>query len=856
MKNISKRLAILCVTLGLVLVIYLSPSFHIHQNPMPKPDKGTYVRIEGEPDHSYDLRMKWIDAIHGGKSADWRTIEAQNRWEAYQNSLNNPIIKLRNNDEWVAGGNILGQWIERGSTNNAGSITTVDYDPIEDMFYAMGAGGSIFKGDPSGYFWEVVNDKLRFSSNLLKHIKLENGKTRLVAAVEGYPYFSDDKGVTWKAASGVLPTSDGWALYDCWVDKEGIIFYLARKSWENPVRCYASYDNGETYKTIIIFSSANTNNYSLSHDKISDNKYILEYKSDNLTTYKYDKLKKKFEVQQKNISFNLGQNYDLNLAATTIKDTASLYVFNDTGDLITSKNLGLSWEKIGNLPTNPWSVGLFISPSDPRKQFYGEVDSYRSLNYGKNWIKMSNWGAYYSDPSKFLHADIMYMNEYTNSRGGHFLVNCNHGGIYISYDYGLTWQNIGIIGLNVSQYYDVRTYPSDPFYVFAGSQDQGQQRGRVRDDEAAELLQNISGDYGHLEFTGNGKSLWSVYPGGSIGFYSNPFSQNYPISGFEIDSKNETVWIPPIMPGPDPSQNRVIAAGGSLDKNSFGSFLLDLEFKNNEIQASQLPFDFATSGGKISAMAIHPLNKKIWYVASTNGLFYRSDDGGLSFTRKTTGLATANYLYGSCIFPSQQYPNRVFLTGNGYNNLPVYISHNNGDTWTSFSSGLPRTTVFNIDANEDESLIFAATEAGPYVYIAKENKWFPLAGSNTPSQTFWSVEYVEDTKTARFATYGRGIWDFVVKDISSNTIEETHVAASNLRILPNPATDYIRIYSNANQNNQDQLDLQIIDNNGRIIWQGKQLLDQSIDVRSLAPGKYIVRIYSKKNSISRQFIKL
>jgi photosystem II stability/assembly factor-like uncharacterized protein len=831
---------------AIAFLTHLSPIWSV----LPQPTKGTVIR-SSEDEGNYDERMKWIDAVHGGPLSNWRSIEAANRWLAYQQNLENPAIQLRNGDEWVADNHVLGKWIERGSNNNSGSIMTIDYDPIDDMFYAMGAGGCIFKGDPSGYFWEVVNDKLRFSDNLLKITRLDDGKKRMVAAIEGYPHYSDDLGRTWKAATGVVPTTDGWSLYNSDITKDGTIVILARKSWTNPVRCYASFDNGVSYKTLKIFTGSNTNDYAFSYDKISDKGYIIENVNKKITTYRLNEANKNLEVLNKSIDFDFGDEAKVNLAATTIKDTTNLFVYTKNGEIHLSKDLGLNWTKQGNIPTSPWSVGMYISPSDPRKQFYGEVDSYRSLNWGKNWIKMSSWGDYYADPLNKLHADIMYMKEFTKANGDHFLVNCNHGGIYTSIDYGQSWQSIGILGLNVSQYYDVRTYPSDPYFIFAGSQDQGQQRGRLRDEESAELFQNISGDYGHIEFTGNGKSLWSVYPGGSIGFYSNPLTQNYPIKGYEIDSRNETVWISPIMPSSNPNENVVIAAGGSTDNNSSGSYLLRLEYKNNEINATQLPYNFASSGGQISAMAIDPQNSNIWYVATTNGAFFRSNDAGISFTRKGLNMAGAHYLYGSCVFPSSVHTNRVYLTGNGYSNKPVYVSNNDGDNWQEMSTGLPPTTVFNIDANEDESLIFAATEAGPYVFIAAKGRWYPLSGSLTPSQTYWSVEYVEDTKTARFGTYGRGIWDFVVKEISTATSETTNV--NSLSVYPNPAIDQLNIKSSTFTG---LVTIEISNSVGQRVALLTQDVSQPINVFQLKSGHYFVNIRQKGKQFGTRFIKI
>ncbi|MBK7635239.1 MAG: hypothetical protein IPJ13_13865 [Saprospiraceae bacterium] len=76
---------------------------------------------------------------------------------------------------------------------------------------------------------------------------------------------------------------------------------------------------------------------------------------------------------------------------------------------------------------------------------------------------------------------------------------------------------------------------------------------------------------------------------------------------------------------------------------------------------TQLPFNFAVSGEKISAMAIHPSNKSHWFVATTNGKFYKSTDSGQNFTKTAEFLSQSHYLYGSCILPSTINPNVIYL---------------------------------------------------------------------------------------------------------------------------------------------------------------------------------------------------
>ena len=80
------------------------------------------------------------------------------------------------------------------------------------------------------------------------------------------------------------------------------------------------------------------------------------------------------------------------------------------------------------------------------------------------------------------------------------------------------------------------------------------------------------------------------------------------------------------------------------------------------------------------------------------------------------------------------------------------------------NNGLPNTLVFQLAGTSDDGLLFAATEVGPYGYSSNENEWFLLSGISAPDQTYWSIDYIPDINTARFGTYGRGIWDFVIDD--------------------------------------------------------------------------------------------
>lgn len=836
------------------LAVFTNSCRHSGHKDMPAPGLTTHVREDSEEGENAAKRDAWIELLHGGRQENWSDIESQNQEDKYIQWLRTET-ETRGGEENVAGGRIRGIWRERGSINNAGSIMAVDFWPDDETVFAVGAGGPIFKGDLSGFGWQVVNDKLRFSTDLLKAVKMDDGSRRLISAVNGIPHYSDDDGITWSKATGVVLTTDGWALYHSQVTQNGTIFFLGRKDYNGTIRVYTSYDKGKTYKSLKIFLTSDTRNLALTMDAVTNDVYVVEQVSASKSNlYKHNPQTRALESVTAAMPIGYGENGRANLQAVTYRDTLRLYTYLEDLKLMYSRDAGKTWTKLSTLPTDPWDIGLYVCPSNPRNMFYGEVNCYRSPNGGQSFHPISEWWEYYGDIYTKLHADIMTIREFKKSDGTFFLLNANHGGLYYTEDYGSTHFNIGLYNLNVSQYYDVKSYPPDPRRVFAGSQDQGQQRGIIDTDEAAELYQNISGDYGHIVFTGSGKHLWSVYPGGSIGYYSQPLSQESPVAGYEIKSSNETVWIPPIIPSDDEEADVVYAAGGSTIPTSGGSHILRLEYKNGDIAATQLPFNFAPSGGQISAMAIDPHDYRIWYVATTNGKFYRSVNNGTDFTKTAEFLSEAHYLYGSCILPSAVTPGVVYLSGNGYTYKPVYRSTDGGLTFEEFSDGLPKTTVFKIVANKDESLIFAATEAGPYVYIKKEGKWFDLSGSATPNQTYWSVEYIPSLMTARFGTYGRGIWDFEVREVLSANEETTTAAAHDMNVYPNPSQgDGVIVKSGSLS---EMIEVGFYDMTGRLVKTTTTLSGASINTFGLKAGSYRIRIKGRQSERWATWIKL
>lgn len=840
-------------------LLMMSMSFLIgcNQSTLLPPTEGeTIVKMDME-DGDKSKKRYWFDLLHqAAPGTDWKAMEWQNSLDQIEikKSLQVSNTGTRGQDEYVADGNILGRWLERGSNNQAGSVLTTAYDPESDEILLISAGGTLFSGDRSGLGWRVVQQDLRFSDHLLELLYPGTNSRRILASVGHIPFYSDDNGKTWIKSTGI-PGNGSGEIRNSIRTLDNQIFILYKKDYWSNFSMYKSTDNGESFTLIQNLQTYQPHHLYLTKNIHNDDIYLMARKNDNTAQiFRYEPNDNKFILLTDDVPVQFGSDKRVNLKITTTGNKTNFYTYDATLKFFKSSDLGVSWEYLSTLPKEPWSVGVFVSPSNPNHMVMGEVDAYRSRDEGKTWLRINAWWEYYGNVAGKLHADIMALQEFTTNEGKPFLLISNHGGLSISYDGGIINDNIGMFDLNISQYYDVRSFPSNPDYLFAGSQDQGFQKGFIPDENPEPFTQVISGDYGHIAFSENGKRLWTVYPGGYVTYYPNPLSAGSS-AGFELNSDEESVWIPPLVESPDPAENAVYMAGGNINGGK-GSHLVKLTYNKvtGDIDASQFNFNFKTSGGELSAIAFSPFNKEKIYCATTNGKFYISQNHGTSFTYQTLGLPGAQYLYGSCILPSSLDSNTVYISGSGYSVSGVVVSKDGGKTFSPLNNGLPKTTVFNLAMNPDESLIFAATEAGPYVYIQQLKKWFLLSGTSTPNQTFWSVEYLPSVQTARFGTYGRGVWDFQVKDIKTSATTATDHVITN--IYPNPAIDILHIKHGGELKPEKFfiVNTSIIRQNVLINPEDKHSC--TVDVSGLPSGQYLVLYQDKKIRRLGSFVKI
>jgi len=825
-----------------------------NEHNLPQP---TDIIVNEEDDQSHIEREKWIEQMHSAApGVDWKKIDQENieRLREERKVLRN--LKSANGIVQI-GNELTGEWIEKGSHNLSGRMRCIDVDFENEHIYGASDGGQIWKGNLEGKNWTSLSDYNHVKGLVfIRALKKENGNVRVMMAnnngsLSGSKIFqySDDDGENWIGANG-LKQFTGGNLKRALTQPDGTIFLLFHISGRSYL--LRSTNLGEDFSEVDdLRSSSVVDIWTPRFDM--DSLYFLD-KSELLVLNDQDELVASGKVGLNFSDDGIGK---LQLNGCISEGKTYLYVMyrlDKSTRFFGSEDGGKSWTDRGELHKGPLMTNSFgVSTVNPLLMGFGEVNAYRSIDGGKNWDLINTWGEYYSDMTNKLHADIPEIEFIRKPDGSELCFVSTDGGSYVSTNNLDGVKNISLEGLHISQYYSTYTHSENPNIIYVGSQDQGFQRSVENTDGVANFEQTISGDYGHIVSSDGGKSLWTVYPGFAMRYPSAAGSNSMVTWDFTGDNH---FWMPPLMEDPY-FPERVYLAGGT---SSTGNHLWYLDHRTTGISVTELPYDFsAGTNAKISAMGYSKINKDYRYVLNSGGKFFYSSDQGNSWEKSSDRGPGSHYFYGNSIIPDPEDINTIYIGGSGYSGSPVWVSKDGGKSFDPMSEGLPNTLVFEMAINEDGKLLFAATELGPFVWISSENEWFDLSGGVAPEQTYWAVDYVPALRSARFGTYGRGIWDFKITQFTGIEKLFAHEESMGLSIYPNPVNNQASV--EAYLSVSGDIDIRIINGAGQLIQQHQ---DQNIpagpyrymlDAQSLMPGIYYVQVISGNRTTIRKIIK-
>jgi chitodextrinase len=735
---------------------------------------GLPSNFEQHEKENREKRKEYLEKIHkAAPGFDWKKADEITRLQKHEEfkkvATGNARLQV---NETFANGTLTAEWIEKGSNNLAGRIRYADYWVATNTIYAVSDGGNVWKADFNGTNWVCLNNSFRLKAAVFISVVANGtGKRIIVGTEDKRVHYSDNEGVTWTQSTG-LSNIDAWG----WVMKTAVSGDAARTVYVQSVEyvnnvlsivVYRSVNKATSFVKLKSFPIAwdDWNKYSLWTPVTSHNEaYVINQDSvfavsATATTNPVTRLFKHNKVIDRDLRFTGA------MSGTTVV----FYISTGTS-IYRSTNKGSTWTTLNAPNTNdPWGwYGFSVSTANPNIIFWGDIELYKGTLSGSviTWTKLNDWIDYYPSPTNKLHADIPAVVSVKNASNVECQLVCTDGGLYTSTNTLATVNNITMLGMNNSQYYSVYTVKNNLNHIYAGAQDQGIQYANVDNGGILSFVEVLGGDNGRTVSTDH-NSVWQTGYG-DLYFYNN--AQNGSISAYQPYGDKGKLWMPYILE--HPTNPYIVYVGGGRTANDPTANIYSYSYNGTfGIVWSELSYDFAAQSGcnDIASIGISKINNNYWYVLTDNGKLFTSSNGGANFTMNSSfGGPAGHYFYGSAIYPSKLQLGTAWVAGSGYSNPGFYKLTNHGSTFTPLTTGLPATMVYDIVANDEETLIFAATEVGAYVFVVAENKWYPINGTKGPDQVYWDVEYISSTKTARFATYGRGIWDFKIQTAAGN----------------------------------------------------------------------------------------
>ena len=751
------RRKLLLVLLSIVLLgssYWVTKSNNINTKEFNKP-----IEIESEDGEDHEGREQYFNLIFGGDEEtpyDWKSnYEKIRRAKAEaRNARKSRMVRSSQSipqTESFANGVIKGTWKERGAKNQAGRILTVELLEDSNIIYIGTDGGSVVRGTlPEGNDYQILNNNMQFSVIKLYSFVI-NDKKRIVVIDKNGVYYSDNDGVTWTKSYDGVPRNATMSRSD------NTITFVAYRG-----NVYQSTDFGESFHKIGSVPDNSSKKYAIWTPRYVKGPLYVVSDGD---VYKFE------DSAQSKIGSIPSKALPVKMDGDDSKDSSILYI-KASGSLYKSIDGGTTWsgDTIWDYDADPvkpikmFGHNSFCATTEDIL-YTGSLECYVSNDGGGSWRKINSWTKYYGDPysgdpATKLHADIDGAESFIDKNGNPITIISTDGGAFITYD-NSNFKNITLTNIRNNMYYGIQSRWEDPDIILVGAQDQGAQISLPENGtDIMDFMQYMSGDQGSYTSSDSGKSTWLTYIRGSL--YYHPDTKKKKLYSAHQPNKNDDyIWMAPTVA--DPSNPKICYTGGTkVYKTVYGGLSQDSEpiFTPSE-QSSK---DF---GAKITAMAISSIDNNYWYVVTKDKVLYTSTDYGKTWESKGTSLPAYHWLVGQCVLPDNQDLNTVYVSGNGNGNAAVLVSTDGGSTFSAFGNDVPTTQIHKMVQTADGRFIYAAGYDAAYVYVKDDNTWYNMTGNNGPDVKYFDVEYIPTIKTVRFATHGRGIWDFILEDDSN-----------------------------------------------------------------------------------------
>src|SRR6266699_2371008 len=663
------------------------------------------------------------------------------------------------------------KWDSIGPTNIGGRMTSIVCHPGKpDSIWAGAAGGGVWQSDDAGRSWRSVwsdQDILNVGSRAIEPqnpttIYCGTGEANL--SLDSYAgvgvYQSANGGKSWKllarSSNTGIPTRIGVIAIDPFDSKHLLIGGVgAAEASSRPKDLggmYASRDGGATWQREDFISAKNYWCHSIVFHPAK--KGIIFATVTEQGTKNGIWLSEDGGNSWRQLSKGLPASEDFGRTSLAISPSNPdvIYAFaqntlSGQSDLLLgvfrSANRGKTWKEIGGshfAKEGQISYGntIAVHPRHSSHVLCGGVDLHLTTNGGKTWTKVTRWDADRGKPN-YAHADHHHLLMPVAAPGR--VYDPNDGGLDVSEDGGVTWSNRSK-GLAVTMYYDMDVAQSDGDNFGGGAQDNGT------------LVTTDGGSDDHFEILG-GDGGWMIYDPADAGHL---YASYYNMGIWRVRNGKWTDISPPASKTEASSVWMVYITMDPRDRNTVftGSTRVWRTKNDGKTWTAVSP---VLDGSPISAIEIAPADSKRIYVGTEDGGFFRSLDGGQTWSSNLSSATLPGYTITRIDSTAKLGADWLFVTIANFGHSHLFRSKDGGKIWEDVDKGqLPNVPHHAVVIRPDApKTVYVGNDAGVFVSRDSGNTWMNMTG-NLPNAMVVDLVLQEKDSTLSAATYGRSLW--------------------------------------------------------------------------------------------------
>ncbi len=426
------------------------------------------------------------------------------------------------------------------------------------------------------------------------------------------------------------------------------------------------------------------------------------------------------------------------LAQNTLSDRSDLVL-----GVFRSADGGETWKEISGRhfkAEGQISYGntIAVHPKHPNHVLCGGVDLHLTTDGGRTWIRATRWN---SKPGRihYAHADHHHLLMPLTAPGR--VYDTNDGGLDVSENGGRTWKNRSK-GLAVTMYYDMDAAQSDGRCFGGGAQDNGT------------LVTTAGRSNDHHEVLG-GDGGWMIYdPGDATHFYASYYNMGIyrwrngrkrNVSPPAGQDETDSVWM--VYVTMDPQDPDTVFTGSTR------------VWRTKNDGKKWRPVSPDLDGSTISAIEVAPADSQRIYVATENGGFFRSLNGGNTWSANLASATLPGHTITRIDSAAKLGADFLLVTIGNFGHSHLFCSRDGGKTWEDMDNGqLPDVPHHAVVIRPDEpKTVYVGNDAGVFVSHDSGITWMNMT-RNLPNVMIVDLVLHEKDGTLSAATYGRSLW--------------------------------------------------------------------------------------------------